>query len=76
MPDEPRIQSFPREKDEEILMMLHLYENEGLTCEMIGKRFGRTKGGVIGALNRVRNDCKDDNGVGNGTMPTLWWRVK
>jgi hypothetical protein len=60
--------------DEDLLKALDLRDHEGLTMEVIGQRLGRKRNAVIGALGRVSAAMKDDNGVGNGTMPRKWWK--
>jgi hypothetical protein len=60
--------------DEDLLKALDLRDHEGLTMEVIGQRLGRNRNAVIGALSRVGAAMKDDNGVGNGTMPRKWWK--
>ena len=42
------IKCYERQRDEDVLMVLHLTENEGVTCEKAGKRYGMTKNAVIG----------------------------
>lgn len=60
--------------DEDILMVLHLYDHESMTHDQIAARFGKTKGAIAGLMSRIRNDMADDNGTGDGTMKPLWWR--
>lgn len=60
--------------DEEILLALDLRDNEGMTMEQIGQRLGRSRNAVSGMMHRINQAMKDDNGVGNGTMPRKWWK--
>jgi len=45
-----------RQKDEQILMALHLVENVGLTHKDAAHLVGMTKNACIGAIARVRNE--------------------
>ena len=62
--------------DEEILLALDLTDYEGMQRKQVGARLGRSKGSVIGIINRITNDtdASDPDGNQNGTMPRLWWR--
>lgn len=68
-----------RQRDEQILMAMHLVENRGYTMREAGEVLGMTKNAVIGALGRVRTEStgiycharKPENQ--NGGMPDLWW---
>lgn len=58
-----------------MLMCLHLVDVMGLTRAAVARKFGRSKGSVIGMLDRVRKETNaSDNGNKNGTMPQLWWK--
>ena len=67
-----------RVRDEEVLMVLHLTENEGFTCKEAGARHGMTKNAVIGLRNRIRKTihcfdvCKKKGNV-DYTKEPLWW---
>jgi len=59
--------------DQEILEMLHLRDNEGLTCAEAGRRLGRGKNAVIGMWHRIaRAQLPGD--AGDGTMSPRWWK--
>jgi len=58
--------------DQEILEMLHLRENEGLTCAAAGQRLGRNKNAVIGMGHRIAK-AQLPGDAGDGTMPPRWW---
>lgn len=45
-----------RQRDEQILMALHLVENMGLSHSKAADLVGMTKNACIGAINRVRNE--------------------
>lgn len=57
--------------EEEILHILDLHENEGLTCEAIGNRTGRTKNSIVGMIYRIKKATKPSEH--DGTMPRKWW---
>lgn len=68
-----------RAMDEEILKMLDLRANDGLSAAKIGARFGLSKNAVVGKLHRVKteeiHDCacvKPENR--DGGMPRWWWK--
>lgn len=65
--------------DAEMLEALDLRAHEGLTAAQIAARLGKTRGAVIGILNRIDNetnahDGRGRAGIGNGTMARFWWR--
>jgi len=60
--------------DEETLEVLALHD-EGLTCAEIGRRYGVGKNAIIGLRGRIREaDAKHWGSVGDGTLPSRWWR--
>lgn len=73
------VKKFSRLDDLEILEMLHLRDNEGMTMRQIGKMFGKTTGQVIGMIDRVRKadaaipDHCVDPANRNGGMGRRWW---
>lgn len=60
--------------DEDILEVLHMRDNLGLSAQQIAKKTGRTRNGIIGLWNRINKALADDTEIGNGTMPAEWWR--
>lgn len=70
--------SHSRGEDETLLMILDLCDGDGVTAEAAGKRYGLTKGTVIGLMSRVRKAelacacTKAENS--NGGMPRGWWK--
>jgi len=69
---------YERQRDEDVLMVLHLTENEGVTCEKAGKRYGMTKNAVIGLRNRIRQtkycyDACKKKGNRDYSLKPLWW---
>ena len=68
-----------RQRDEQILMAMHLVENVGLTMREAGEIVGMTKNAVIGASRRVNIDhrwqychCKQRKNM-DGGLKELWW---
>ena len=57
--------------DEEILHILDLHDNEGLTFVQVGQRIGKSKSAVAGLIYRIKKasepSCHD------GTIPRRWW---
>ena len=49
-------ETLDRQRDEQILMALHLVENVGLTHKDAAHLVGMTKNACIGAIARVRNE--------------------
>ena len=70
---------YERQRDEDVLMVLHLTENEGVTCKEAGQRHGMTKNAVIGLRNRIRktihcyDGCKKNDNMDYSLKP-LWWQ--
>jgi hypothetical protein len=68
-----------RQRDEQILMALHLVENMGLSHSKAAAVVGMTKNACIGAINRVRNEPtgvysivrKPENK--DRSQKPLWW---
>ena len=62
--------------DEQMLEALHLRDVVGMTSPDVGKRFGVSKGAILGLEMRVRQqtDAVDVSPHLNGTMPPQWWR--
>lgn len=60
--------------DAEILEVLHMRDHRGMTAKQIAAATGKTKNAIIGLWHRVEAAMRDDNGTGNGTMPSDWWR--
>ena len=68
-----------RERDEQILMALHLVENMGLTHTNAAAIVGMTKNACIGAVNRIRNEptgvhsiIRNPDNKDHSQKP-LWW---
>lgn len=68
-----------RQKDEQLLMALHLVENMGLTHTKAAAIVGMTKNACIGAIARVRNEptgvhsiIRNPNNKDRSQKP-LWW---
>lgn len=66
--------NFTRAEDEVLLKKLYLADHEDLPIAIIARRYGVTKNAIVGALHRIRQTYRQDNGVGNGTMPPRWWK--
>ena len=70
---------YDRQRDENVLMVLHLTDNEGVTCKEAGERYGMTKNAVIGLRNRIRkteycfDGCQKSDTMDYSLKP-LWWR--
>lgn len=62
--------------DEEVLECLHMRDHLGLTSTVISERMRRSRGSVIGAMNRVdkHNAEYDPDSNQNGTMKPRWWK--
>lgn len=62
--------------DEQMLTIMHLRDHEKMTTTDIGKRFGKSKGSIIGLTNRIDRsmDETDPDGNQNGTMKPMWWK--
>ena len=68
-----------RQKDEQLLMALHLVENMGLTHTKAAAMVGMTKNACIGAIARVRNEptgvhsiIRNPDNKDHSQKP-LWW---
>ena len=68
-----------RQRDEQILMALHLVENMGLSHSKAAAMVGMTKNACIGAIARVRNEptgvhsiIRDPANKDRSQKP-LWW---
>lgn len=61
--------------DTEMLECLHLVDQCGLTRLAAGQKLGRSKGSVIGMLDRVRKESAQQfpPDTNDGTMPPRWW---
>lgn len=57
--------------DEEILHILDLHDNEGLTFVQVGQRVGKTKSAVSGLIHRIKKASEPSHH--DGTMPRRWW---
>lgn len=68
----------PGYTDKEVLTILHLKDNVGMTAEDIGKRYGTTRSGILGLIKRVRDAEKPCQCVKpenkEGGMGPLWWQ--
>lgn len=68
-----------RQRDEQILMALHLVENVGLTHKDAAHLVGMTKNACIGAINRVRNEPTGIHSIirnpanKDRSQRQLWW---
>jgi hypothetical protein len=68
-----------RQRDEKILMALHLVENIGLSHSKAADLVGMTKNACIGAINRVRNEQTGVYSILRNTankdrsQKPLWW---
>jgi transposase len=62
--------------DEQLLTILDLYDNEGMTFKQIGERFGVSKNAIAGLMKRLRDDTNKHFPPCNaeGTMPRKWWK--
>ena len=70
-----------REQDLELLHILDLHKNQGLSGGKIAKQLKTTKNSIIGKIHRVRMDeileCRCvrlENK--DGGMPPRWWEQK
>lgn len=57
--------------DEEILHILDLHDNEGLTFTEIGQRVGKSKSAIAGLAHRIKKVSEPSEH--DGTMPRRWW---
>ena len=68
-----------RQKDEQLLMALHLVENMGLSHSKTAAIVGMTKNACIGAISRVRNEPTGVHSIirnpdnKDGSQKPLWW---
>ena len=68
-----------RQRDEQILMALHLVENVGLTHKDAAHLVGMTKNACIGAIARVRNEKTGVHSIirdpanKDRSQRQLWW---
>ena len=68
-----------RQRDEQILMALHLVENMGLSHSKAAAIVGMTKNACIGAINRVRNESTGVHSIvrkpenKDRSQKPLWW---
>jgi hypothetical protein len=68
-----------RQRDEQILMALHLVENMGLSHKQAGDIVGMTKNACIGAIARVRNEPTGVHSIirnpanKDQSQKPLWW---
>ena len=68
-----------RQRDEQILMALHLVENMGLSHSKAAAVVGMTKNACIGAINRVRNEPTGVHSIlrnpanKDRSQKPLWW---
>ena len=68
-----------RQKDEQILMALHLVENVGLTHKDAAHLVGMTKNACIGAIARVRKEPTGAHSIirnpanKDRSQKQLWW---
>lgn len=68
-----------RQRDEQILMALHLVENMGLSHSKAADLVGMTKNACIGAIARVRNEPTGIHSIirnptnKDRSQKLLWW---
>ena len=68
-----------RQRDEQLLMALHLVENVGLTHKDAAHLVGMTKNACIGAIARVRNEPTGVHSIirkaenKDRSQKPLWW---
>jgi uracil phosphoribosyltransferase len=68
-----------RQRDEQILMALHLVDNMGLSHSKAADLVGMTKNACIGAINRVRNEQTGVHSIirnpanKDRSQKPLWW---
>ena len=68
-----------RQRDEQILMALHLVENMGLSHSKAADLVGMTKNACIGAIARVRNEPTGVHSIirkpenKDHSQKPLWW---
>ena len=68
-----------RQRDEQILMALHLVENVALSYKDAAHLVGMTKNACIGAINRVRNEPTGVHSIirnpanKDRSQKPLWW---
>jgi hypothetical protein len=68
-----------RQRDEQLLMALHLVENMGLSHSKAAAVVGMTKNACIGAINRVRNEPTGVHSIlrnpanKDRSQKPLWW---
>lgn len=68
-----------RARDEQLLMLLHLREVDGLTFGQISMKMGITRDAALGAYRRIAlaydDWCECDKPENkDGGMPPLWWK--
>lgn len=67
-------------KDEEVLNIMHLAENEGLPYKMIGERYGVAKNSIVGVINRIKKAISEVEDLCvkpehmDGGMKPKWWK--
>jgi hypothetical protein len=72
-------ETLDRQRDEQILMALHLVENVGLTHKDAAHLVGMTKNACIGAIARVRNEPTGVHSIlrnpanKDRSQRQLWW---
>lgn len=65
--------------EEDILEVLYMSDHKGMSAAQIARRIGEktgrkvTRNSIIGLINRIARDLREDTGIGNGTMPARWW---
>jgi predicted DNA-binding protein (UPF0251 family) len=61
--------------EQDMLHVLDLVDNHGMTRLAAGATVGRSKGAVIGMLDRVRKETAEHwpPDTNDGTMPQRWW---
>jgi hypothetical protein len=76
----PAVDAAERQRDEQLVMLMHLRENDGLTFGQIAPKLGMTRDAALGAYRRLRfayeSWCECDKPENkDGGMPPLWWRT-
>lgn len=76
----PATKATDRQRDEQLAMVMHLRENEGMTFGQMAPHVHMTRHACIGAYHRLRDayeascECtKPENK--DGGMEPLWWRT-